>query len=232
MVSMQVRPDPDGAGDAALVWQVPPGWTALSSASVGGGLGRPRWVTNLGVGDDFTRTDLPAYAAERAAALGLRGPGTTLLTAADVTRVEQAEHDGVRAWATVGVTKPTWALAPDGPPATDPGSPPPPGTINIVVALPRPLSGSALVQAVGTLTEAKAQALLEAGVPGTGTASDAVVVLCPPPGEGGAETPPEAFAGVRSRWGQCLAVAVHTAVSAGMRARPWPAADVDAGVRW
>ncbi|MFK5688052.1 adenosylcobinamide amidohydrolase [Ornithinimicrobium sp. LYQ92] len=229
---MQVRPDHHGAGGAALVWRVPPGWTALSSASVGGGPGRPRWVTNLGVGDDFTRTDLPAYAAERAAALGLRGPGTTLLTAADVTQVEHAEHDGVRAWATVGVTKPTWALAPDGRPPTDPGLPPPPGTINIVVTLPRPLSGSALVQAVGTLTEAKAQALLEAGVPGTGTASDAVVVLCPPHEVGRADTPPEAFAGVRSRWGQSVAVAVHAAVSAGMRARPWPAADVDAGVRW
>lgn len=96
----------------ALVWDVPEAWVALGSASVGGGLVRPRWVTNLMVDDGFDRVDLEAYADERAGELGLTGPGTTLLTAADVRQVEHAEVEGVRCWATVGVTKPTWAAAP------------------------------------------------------------------------------------------------------------------------
>ncbi|WP_298750128.1 adenosylcobinamide amidohydrolase [uncultured Serinicoccus sp.] len=228
----------------ALVWEVPAGWVALSSASVGGGLVRPRWVTNLMVDDGFDRTDLAAYADERAAELGLTGPGTTLLTAADVRQVATAEVEGVRCWATVGVTKPTWAVAP----AAGPGSPaervgeapPPPGTINVVVALPVALSTSALVQALGTITEAKAQVLVQAGVPGTGTASDAVAILCPEVPEGVLDDPcgpAEAFAGVRSAWGQRVARAVHAAVAAGLAAHPWRADSVaggagGAGVVW
>ena len=257
------RAGADGPGcrveDAAraLVWDVPPGWLALSSAAVGGGLVRPRWVTNLMVDDGFDRVDLEAYADERAGELGLTGPGTTLLTAADVRQVEHAEVEGVRCWATVGVTKPTWAAAPawaadgtreDRLPRPDepdqgrrrtvgtprhggPGAAPPPGTINIVVALAAALSTSALVQAVGTITEAKAQVLVQAGVPGTGTASDAVVVLCPDGMLDGPEGPDEAFAGVRSVWGQRVARAVHAAVTAGLAAHPWRPDD-GAGVVW
>lgn len=208
----------------ALVWDVPTGWLALSGAAVGGGLTRPRWVVNVGVDQGFARTDLDRYVAEITGWTGLSGPGCALLTAADVTQVETAESGGVQAWATVGVTKPTWAVAPA-------SAPPPgvdgPGTVNIVVTMPVPLSGAALVQAVGTITEAKAQVLVQAGVPGTGTASDAVVVLCPEPAE---EIVP--FAGVRSPWGQHLARAVHDAVAAGLAAHPWPASDVDPEVVW
>lgn len=55
-----------------------------------------------------------------------------------------------------------------------------------------------------------AEALREAGIPGTGTASDAVCVLCPTGG------PVEPFAGPRSLWGSRLARAVHAAVRAGL----------------
>ncbi|OLT21306.1 hypothetical protein BJF81_15310 [Ornithinimicrobium sp. CNJ-824] len=208
-----------------LVWQVPAGWWALSSAAVGGGLLRPRWVLNAGVDEGFVRTDLEAWAGQTAAAHGLLGPGCALLTAADVSQVAHVEHEGVQVWATVGVTKPTWALAPTG----TASRPPSPGTVNVVVSVPVPLSPSALVQALGTLTEAKAQVLVQAGVPGTGTASDAAVVLCPPtcpPGE------PVPFAGVRSPWGQRIAAAVHAAVAAGLAAHPWPAPGVDPEARW
>lgn len=218
----------------ALVWEVPDGWVALGSASVGGGLTRPRWVSNLDVGDDFRRTDLAAYAAERSAELRLDGPGTTLLTAADVRQVRHAEVEGARCWATVGVTRPTWPVPPgdreDGPGRAHDG-PPPAGTINLVVAAPVPLSVSALVQAVGTMTEAKAQVLVQAGVPGTGTASDAVVVLCPDPSVVGGEA--EAFAGVRSVWGRRVAAAVHAAVASGLAAHPWrPEGSGRPGVVW
>ncbi len=58
----------------------------------------------------------------------------------------------------------------------------PPGTINIVAFAPVRLSDAALVNAVATITEAKAQALWELGLAATGTATDAVTVLCPADG--------------------------------------------------
>jgi adenosylcobinamide amidohydrolase len=87
-----------------------------------------------------------------------------------------------------------------------------PGTINVVAQLPVRLADAALLNGLCTATEAKTQALLDEGVPGTGTASDAVTLVCPVDG------PVEAFAGPRSTWGARLARAVHAAVLAGVRA--------------
>lgn len=204
-----------GAGDwrAALVWAVPPGWTAVSSAPLGGGGTRPRWVTIVEVDRDYARTDPDRHLDEVARSLGLGGPGVGMLTAAPVVRVGSGACDGVRVWATVGVTHPTWAATPrPDEPSGGPGGPPA-GTINIVGSVPVALSPAAVINAVMTVTEAKAQALWEAGVPGTGTATDALCVLSP-----GRPGPPEPFAGPRSRWGLRLAVATHRAVTAGLGA--------------
>jgi len=99
-----------------------------------------------------------------------------------------------------------------------------PGTINIVAFMPRPLTDGALVNLVATATEAKTQALLDLGVPGTGTATDAVCIACPPVAD---ELGPdvELFGGPRSMTGAALARAVHEAVSIGTAAclaRPRP----------
>jgi len=51
-------------------------------------------------------------------------------------------------------------------------------------------------------------------VPGTGTASDAVVVVWPP------SLPAEPFAGPRSTWGARIARAVHAAVHRGLEVHP------------
>jgi adenosylcobinamide amidohydrolase len=75
--------------------------------------------------------------------------------------------------------------------------------------VPVPLSDAAYVNAVMTATEAKTQAVLEAGFRATGTASDAICVAAPAAGE------PENFAGPRSLWGARIARAVHSAVHAG-----------------
>ena len=53
------------------------------------------------------------------------------------------------------------------------------GTINVVAQLPVGLEPGAAVNATMTITEAKVQALVEAGIDGTGTATDAVVVTWP-----------------------------------------------------
>jgi len=185
--------------------------TVASTASAGGGLGERHWVINAQVARDYARHDLAAHGAELAARAKLSGPGVVMLTAADVRRVQPADDGGVHVDATVGLTWPTWAAAADDEPQVAAA----PGTINVVVLLPVRLEPAALLNALCTATEAKTQALLGAGVPGTGTASDAVTVVCPMTG------PAESFAGPRSVWGARLARAVHSAVRAG-------AADCDA----
>lgn len=85
------------------------------------------------------------------------------------------------------------------------------GTVNIVARVPVRLSDAALVNAVITVTEAKSQAFADSGVDGTGTATDAVCVVCLPDGD------PEPFAGPRSYWGERLAAATHRTVVAGIR---------------
>jgi adenosylcobinamide hydrolase len=162
------------------------------------------WVLNAQVPRDYTGDDPERHLTEIAAASGCAGPGVGFLTAADVDRWTRGASGGVTVFATVGLHAPGWAAAPPGAATT-----PDPGTINLVAFVPRRLSDAALVNAVATVTEAKSQALLEAGIAGTGTASDAVCVVVPTDG------PPEPFGGPRSRFGSHLARAVHTAVSAG-----------------
>lgn len=187
-----------------LVWRAPEPVIVISSAPFGGGMALRSWIVNAEVPSAYDRVDLAEHAAEIGHELGLRGDGVLLLTAASVDKHTIAEDHGVVATATVGLTIPTWAAAPDG----DAGEWAP-GTVNVVAWMPVRLSLSAMVGAVATATEAKVQALLDAGVPGTGTASDAVAIACPAGG------PVEPFAGVRSTWGVRVARAVHEAVRAG-----------------
>lgn len=192
-----------------LVWSFPETVLAISSAPVGGGSAAIDWVLNIGVTAGYDRTDLDEHAAEAARRLGLRGTGAAMLTAADVGRAARGSDGGVVVDATVGITEPTWAADVDGAHAVREGTGWAPGTINVVVQVPVALSPSAAVNAVMTATEAKTQALIESGVPGTGTASDAVLVCWPP------TVPAEPFAGPRSTWGARIARAVHAAVVAG-----------------
>lgn len=193
-----------------LVWR----WTAprlaISSAPVGGGITAVRWVINAQVPADYARCDLGAHLQAIAADCACTGPGIGLLTAAQVRRWQRGEEAGVSADATVGISRPTYAAD-----AEDAISVYQPQTINLVVQLPVRLTPAALVNAVITATEAKTQALFEAGVPGTGTASDAVCILCP------AQGPQASFAGPRSTWGARLARAVYAAIHAGLKTA-WP----------
>jgi adenosylcobinamide amidohydrolase len=190
-----------------LVWRSPTPFICASSAAFGGGMGLRSWIANIEVPKDYSRTDIADHAGEVRTELDLAGDGVLLLTAASVERHTIAEDGDVVATATVGLTLPTWASAP----ADDPTAwvPERPGTINIVAWVPARLSLSAMIGAVTTVTEAKVQALVEAGVPGSGTSSDAVAVACP------ADGLVEPFAGVRSVWGARLARAAHEAVLAG-----------------
>ena len=164
-----------------LVWRFAAPLRAVSSAALGGGIGPRHWVINATVYDSYLRDDPDAHLAELAGALGLDGAGVGLLTAVDVTRRVTTADD------------PSAGL----------------GTINVVAFVPVRLADAALVNAIATVAEAKAQALIGLDVPATGTASDATCVLCPTGG------PAEPYGGPRSTWGARLARAVHAAVRAG-----------------
>jgi adenosylcobinamide hydrolase len=199
-------------GLAVLVWRFPEPTLVVSSAPLGGGLGRRKWALNAQVPASYDRVDPEVHLAQLAAGLGLPGEGVGMLTAVDVRQVLREEDGGARADVTLGITHPTWA-AEDEPTdvAVDGHAPAPvrPGTINAVVFVPEPLSPAALVNMVVTVTEAKTQALSESGLPATGTASDAVCVACPAWGEA------HPFGGPRSQWGARVARAVHRAVLSG-----------------
>jgi len=194
----------DGRELPMLVWRFAAVTTVASTASCGGGLGERRWLINAQVPHDYRRRDQSRHGAELAAAAGLDGGGVVMFTALDVRRVQRCSDGGVHVDATIGLTLPVWAAAPEA--AVEPA----PGTINIVARLPVRLTDAALLNALTTATEAKSQALLTAGVPGTGTASDAITVACPASG------PRQPFGGPRSTWGARLARAVHDAVRAGI----------------
>ena len=197
-----------GEHRGVLVWRWGTPMSVLSSASVGGGPGVAEWVLNIGVGSDYDRIDLSEHAGEVAAELGLRGAGVAMFTAVDLSRRQRRVSGGVVVDATVGISHPTWAAGTLATEAPEVG-----GTINLVVQLPVGLDPGAAVNAVITATEAKAQALATRGVPGTGTATDAVTIVWP------AGAAAERFAGPRSRWGTEIAQAVYQAVWAGAEPR-------------
>ncbi|MGC3000617.1 adenosylcobinamide amidohydrolase [Streptomyces sp. G35A] len=195
----------DGERLHALLWVAGPGRRMISSAVLGGGIGERAWVLNAQVAHGYRRTDPDRHLAALAAAAGARGPGVGLMTAADVSAYAHAHDEGADAFVTAGIDVRGWAAGP----GAGTGGPQAPGTINIVVAVPVPLSDAALVNAVATATEAKVQALVEAGHDCSGTPTDAVCVAARAPGPG---EEAYAFAGPRSLWGARLARAVHRAV--------------------
>ena len=209
-MEMQVRSRQEGGRPfPVLVWRAPRPLRMVASAPHGGGLGVRRWIVNAQVPVSYGRRDPDHHLTRLGVSLGLRGSGVGMLTAADVRAVSCTVDTGVEVSATVGLGHPTWAAAPD---AVRPVSLV--GTVNLVVVLPERLSDAALVNAVATATEAKAQALWESGIHGTGTATDAVCIACPDEG------PAAAFGGPRSVWGARLARAVHGAVLGGLADRP------------
>jgi adenosylcobinamide amidohydrolase len=220
-----------------LMWRFAEPRLCISSGPLGGGIGPRNWLINATVPLDYHRMDPDRHLTEIAGSLGLVGTGCGLLTAVDVTEHHLATDGGVHAAATVGLSSPTWAAMPDGHFRRLSGAPATVvadhqtvghrvGTINIVVAVPVPLSQAALVNAAATATEAKVQALHEAGVPATGTASDAIVVHCRTDGAA------ESYGGPRSTYGARIARATHSAVLAGTRfwlSKPHGSPSVGAG---
>jgi adenosylcobinamide hydrolase len=196
---------------ACLSWRLPRPLRCASTASVGGGIGLRDWVLNVEVPLRYARKDLGAHIGEVACVLGLRGEGVGMLTAASVAAVSKAHDGDVSVEATVGLSWPVWAAAPEEAEAR--AVTPSPGTVNVVAYVPACHDDAALANLLCTMTEAKVQALLDGGVSGTGTASDAMTVLCPSL-EGTDGVLAERFGGPRSVYGAPLARAVYAAVAA------------------
>jgi adenosylcobinamide hydrolase len=201
----------EGAPGPCLVWTLPVPMRAISSSIVGGGISTVGWIINVTVDDDYARMDPADHLAAIADHLGLTGPGIAMMTAVNVAAWVSASHEQATAVATVGVRRPVWAAArPSDQAPIEPDAPGAPGTINVIAAVPHRLSDAAMVNAVVTITEAKVQSLFDHGIPGTGTASDAVCVLCPVDG------PADLFGGPRSTWGSRLARATYDAITDGL----------------
>jgi adenosylcobinamide hydrolase len=195
---------------AARVWRLVGPMLAISSSPLGGGLGRREWALNAQVPYDYNCDDPQSHLRALASEAGLAGLGVGMMTAVDVRRASVVRHEGIYVDATVGVSGPQWAAVDES--SSGSPSPRPPaaaGTINLVIVLPERLSDGALVNAIGTATEAKTQALWEAGIGGTGTATDALCIFCP---SEGASQP---YGGPRSPWGSRLARVVRRAVLSG-----------------
>ncbi|MHB1088321.1 MAG: adenosylcobinamide amidohydrolase [Acidimicrobiales bacterium] len=193
-----------------LSWRLAQPMLVASTAASGGGLGQRHWILNVQVPHDYGRRDVDHHVREIANQLDLHDDGVGMLTAAPVQAVVHVHEMGIDTHVTVGVRKPTWAASDE---VVDEDRLEP-GTINIVVFSPVRLSPGGLLNALTTATEAKSQALWDAGISATGTASDAVCIVCP------IEGPEDPFGGPRSVWGSRLARAVHRAVLTGARTGP------------
>lgn len=196
----------EGVSWDLLCWRLPSPMLVASTAAIGGGVGERSWILNVQVSHDYGRRDVERHVAEIAQHLGLRKEGVGMMTAAAVGAVVHEDEMSIDTHVTVGVRKPTWAASDEAAERDGMAI----GTINIVAFLPVRLSPGGLLNALTTATEAKSQALWDAGVAATGTASDAVCVVCPIDG------PEDPFGGPRSVWGSPLARTVHRAVLAGI----------------
>ncbi|MBI5519166.1 MAG: adenosylcobinamide amidohydrolase [Desulfovibrio sp.] len=206
----------------------------LGSCVLGGGLGVARHVLNLRVdanlAGDSLRFPVPETTLrEYCSVQGWEGAALGMMTAASMKSIRTArlEEDGLAVLAAVTAGLTNARRAGDPAECRDmPTAAPPPGTINIIVVLGASLPPAALVEAVITITEAKAAVLQDMGVtsrttglPATGTGTDAVAVAA----LGGREA---AYCGKHVLAGELTARAVMQALAASLE---WYATN---GPRW
>ena len=189
---------------------------ALSHAIGHGGFSQVRSVVWAYV----RRADLPigvdplAVLKSRLVEAG-RPDALGFLTSRNLDFLHRADRSGVTALATVGLSN---ALRSGDPPAG-----PPPGTINVLVCLPRPATDGALVEALAMAAEARTLAVVEADWPSiqsgrqaSGTGTDCITVVSPVGGD------PAPWCGKHTALGSDIGGAVLQAVSEG--AATWKAA--------
>jgi adenosylcobinamide amidohydrolase len=205
----------------------------LGSCVLGGGIGLARHVLNLRVDANLSgealRLPFPEASLRKyCAASGWPRPAVGMMTAASMKslRTARLEENGLAVLAAVTAGLTNARRAGDPAECRDlPEAMPPPGTINIIVALGASLPPAAMVEAVITITEAKAAVLQDLGItsrttglPATGTGTDAVAVVA----LGGRET---AYCGKHMLAGELTARAVMQTLTASLewytKEGPW-----------
>lgn len=185
----------------------------LSSAVVGGGFARARYILNCHVRKGYCHAYPAADLAAMAHDLGIVEPFVGMMTAARMheacTTTLQEGDVTVAAVVTAGLSNPA-----------APGLSPPaifrPGTINLILLIDAHLTPAASVNAVITATEAKAQIVLAHGTrtpegyAATGTSTDAIIMAC----TGRGEALP--YAGPVTRVGWLIGRCVRTALAAAL----------------
>lgn len=155
---------------------------ALSSAVLGGGFLRARYILNHHVERNFSHDSPALYLKKVALDLGITGGVVGMMTAADLNNLTVANsvEKGLRVAAVVTGGVSNAAAAGEENATANIG----PGTINTILLIDGRLAASAMVGAVVTASEAKTAALRELGVKNsngqmaTGTTTDAIVIAC------------------------------------------------------
>lgn len=187
--------------------------TVISSAVVGGGLGRARSIVNVHVDTHAPLRDPAATIDDFCRTAHVSRPVVGLLTAAwtDEARIASASVGDVTAMivTTVGLSNRIAAGLPAAMPVAA-------STINIIAVVDADVTPAALVNLALTVTEVKTAMLRDAdvrcddGTPATGTSTDAVVVAAT--GRG----PRAPFGGPATPAGAAVARAARTALSEGI----------------
>lgn len=144
---------------------------------VNGGFCEAQGAVNVSVSVDFDRRDLDAVVAERCEAAGFAWDGPALLTAVPQRHARAATLGPVTTVATAGLSNPATLEIPPSMENNSRGrdEEPPPGTVNLLVAVDRSLSDALVAGALAAAVEAKT-ATLRTTTGFTGTTSDAVAV--------------------------------------------------------
>ena len=197
------------SGNTVAVIRLSRRMRVLSSALMNGGETVTDTFLFMQVPKGYDNRDPLSEIAEVARVLDLPDDTVGFMTAAKVDKVFQTREGGYNgAKASAAVTAGVCNAVVAGELIEDVEAilRPRVGTINIVAISSSPLSKKAMVNAVMTVTEAKAAALRDVGIDGTGTTSDSMAIVCPE-GEG------EEYCGTATDIGIALSRAVRTAVA-------------------
>lgn len=200
-------------GNRFAIVRLPERMRVLASTLRNGGLVETNTVLMMQVEKGYDGLDPSGEMGSACQSFRLPEDTVCFMTAADIYRVvsmASESHNGVQAVciATAGVINAVMAgeLLPESLVSTLRK----PGTINILVAVSVPLEPAGLANAIITVTEAKTAAMMDNGVRGTGTTSDAVAVAS----RTGDGTP---YAGTATDVGIAIARAVRRAVGDSIR---------------
>lgn len=189
--------------------------SALSSAPHGGGMLRTRRILSSHVPRDVDCSEPVAMLERRAAELGVGQPFIGMLTAVDLRRAAVVERRDLGVTTLAIVTAGIGNASRAG--QLHVGDPAAAGTINTIVLVDAQPGPGAFVNGVGTATEAKTLAIIEAGIraatgeQATGTSTDAIVLAAT---MRGAVLP---YAGPATALGASIGAAVYEATMLALR---------------